>query len=114
MIEESRFKGPLYMVAASVCWSLGGICIYYMPWSAMSIIGLRALLAGLVFASLGGLYYWYIYNRYRNKKARFKHESETKSTVLNMNTVDNLLRRLTRLRNARMSDSNSTDVRYKF
>ena len=49
MIQESR-KGALCMVAASVCWSLGGLCIKFIPWSAMSIIGLRALFAAIVFA----------------------------------------------------------------
>ena len=49
MLNESKLKGPLYMVAASICWSLGGVCIHFIPWSAMSIIGLRALLAALVF-----------------------------------------------------------------
>ena len=43
-------KGPLFMAAASLCWSLGGLCIKFIPWSAMSIIGLRALLAAAVFA----------------------------------------------------------------
>ena len=38
------------MVLASVCWSLGGLCIKFIPWSAMSIVGLRALLAAVVFA----------------------------------------------------------------
>jgi len=38
------------MVAASLCWSFGGLCIKFIPWSAMSIIGLRALLAAVVFA----------------------------------------------------------------
>jgi len=42
-------KGPLFMVAASLCWSLGGLCIHFIPWRAMSIIGLRSLLAALVF-----------------------------------------------------------------
>jgi drug/metabolite transporter (DMT)-like permease len=37
------------MVAASVCWSFGGVCIAFIPWGAMSIIGLRALLAAIVF-----------------------------------------------------------------
>jgi len=37
------------MVAASICWSFGGLCIKLIPWNAMSIIGLRALLAALVF-----------------------------------------------------------------
>ena len=39
------------MAAASICWSFGGICIKFIPWGAMSIIGLRALLAVLVFAA---------------------------------------------------------------
>ena len=38
------------MVAASLCWSFGGLCIKFIPWGAMSIIGLRALLAAIVFA----------------------------------------------------------------
>ena len=37
------------MVAASACWSLGGICIAFIPWGAMSIIGLRSLLAAVLF-----------------------------------------------------------------
>ena len=43
-------KGPLCMFAASVCWSFGGLCIKFIPWNAMTIIGLRALLAAIVFA----------------------------------------------------------------
>jgi len=46
---QSNRKGPLNMVAASLCWSLGGLCIRFIPWSAMTIIGLRSLLAALVF-----------------------------------------------------------------
>ena len=38
------------MVAASICWSLGGVCIKFIPWSAMSIISMRAALAAVVFA----------------------------------------------------------------
>ncbi|MCL2816539.1 MAG: DMT family transporter [Oscillospiraceae bacterium] len=42
-------KGPVCMFAASICWSFGGICIKFIPWGAMSIIGLRAFLAAVVF-----------------------------------------------------------------
>ncbi|MCL2164388.1 MAG: DMT family transporter [Oscillospiraceae bacterium] len=45
----SRRKGPLLIVAASVCWSLGGLLIRAVPWDAMSINGVRGLLAVLVF-----------------------------------------------------------------
>jgi len=47
---KSNRKGPICMVAASICWSFGGICIKFIPWGAMSIIGLRAFLAAIVFA----------------------------------------------------------------
>jgi len=42
-------KGPLYMIAAAVCWSFGGLCIKFIPWGAMSIISVRAIFAALVF-----------------------------------------------------------------
>ena len=50
MLSADR-KGPLCMIAASICWSFGGICIKFIPWGAMSIIGIRALLAAVVFAA---------------------------------------------------------------
>ncbi|MDR1061021.1 MAG: EamA family transporter [Clostridiales bacterium] len=50
MLSPNR-KGPLCMMAAAICWSFGGLCIKYVPWGAMSIIGLRALLAAAVFAA---------------------------------------------------------------
>ena len=50
MVPSDR-KGPLCMVAASLCWSFGGLCIKFIPWDAMSIIGLRALFAAVVFAA---------------------------------------------------------------
>jgi drug/metabolite transporter (DMT)-like permease len=49
MFNNRNRKGPICMVAASICWSFGGICIKFIPWGAMSIIGLRALLAAVVF-----------------------------------------------------------------
>ncbi|MDR1663388.1 MAG: DMT family transporter [Clostridiales bacterium] len=47
--KERDRKGPPLIVAASVCWSIGGLCIKFIPWGAMSIIGLRSLIAALVF-----------------------------------------------------------------
>jgi drug/metabolite transporter (DMT)-like permease len=42
-------KGPICMVAASIFWSFGGLCIKFIPWGAMSIISIRAIFAALVF-----------------------------------------------------------------
>jgi len=49
MLSSDR-KGPLYIAAAALCWSFGGLCIKFIPWGAMSIIGLRSLLAAILFA----------------------------------------------------------------
>ena len=49
MIGQSN-KGPLCMAAAAICWSLGGLFFQFIPWNALSIIGLRALFAAIVFA----------------------------------------------------------------
>jgi len=49
MKNENR-AGPLNMTLAALCWSFGGLCIKFIPWSALSIIGLRALLAAALFA----------------------------------------------------------------
>jgi len=38
------------MAAAAFCWSIGGLCFKFIPWNAVSIIGLRALLGALVYA----------------------------------------------------------------
>ena len=49
-MNKTSHKGSLAMAAASICWSIGGICFKFIPWNATSIIGLRALLAAVVFA----------------------------------------------------------------
>ncbi|MDR2572303.1 MAG: DMT family transporter [Oscillospiraceae bacterium] len=41
--------GPIYIALASLCWSFGGIFIKFIPWGAMSIVGIRAVLAAAVF-----------------------------------------------------------------
>ena len=39
------------MAAAAICWSFGGLCLKFVQhWNAMSIIGLRALFAAVIFA----------------------------------------------------------------
>ncbi|MDR0532207.1 MAG: DMT family transporter [Oscillospiraceae bacterium] len=48
--RNAERRGPLFIMAASLCWSLGGLCLKFIPWNAMSIVGLRALMAVVVFA----------------------------------------------------------------
>jgi len=47
--EHKDRSGPIFIALASVCWSFGGLFIKFIPWGAMSIVGLRALLAAVVF-----------------------------------------------------------------
>jgi len=47
--EHIDKKGPLFIALASICWSFGGLFIKFIPWGAMSIVGIRAVLAALVF-----------------------------------------------------------------
>lgn len=46
--ERSRAFGPVMMLLASVCFSLGGLLCKMIPWSAMAINGVRDLLGCLV------------------------------------------------------------------
>ena len=69
-------------------------------------------LAALALLASGFLYYSYYYMKYRNKKARFEHEKDTKTTMSNVLRNDRLLERLTRLSNSKMKGANNLDVNY--
>lgn len=43
-------KGPLMIAATAVLWSFGGLLIKLIPWDAMTIVGIRSLIAGIVMA----------------------------------------------------------------
>ena len=43
-------KGPLMIAATAILWSFGGLLIKLIPWDAMTIIGIRSLIAGIVMA----------------------------------------------------------------
>ena len=44
-----NLKGPPCMLAAAILWSFGGLFIGFIPWGALSINGMRSLLAAAVF-----------------------------------------------------------------
>ena len=46
--ERSRAFGPVMMLLASICFSLGGLLCKSIPWSAVAINGVRDLLGSLV------------------------------------------------------------------
>lgn len=56
-----RQRGTLFVFAASVLYSLGGLCIKVIPWNGMSINGGRTAIAIVVM----GLYFWKTGHRLR-------------------------------------------------
>ena len=44
----SMSRGQLYLIIAAALWSFGGVCIKFIPFSAMAIVGLRGFLAYIV------------------------------------------------------------------
>jgi len=46
---KNNNNGSLHIVAAAICWSFGGVLIRFIPWGALSIIGLRAVFSALLF-----------------------------------------------------------------
>lgn len=66
---------------------------------------------GLLFLLAGFVYYFFIYNKYRNAGARHFHEKETKATTANVRKNDVFVKERKRLRNAKMEGANNTSIR---
>lgn len=64
----------------------------------------------IIFLSVGFIYFFVMFSKYRNQGARHKHELETKKTMSNLRCVDNYVKRRTGLRNSRMQGANNTSV----
>lgn len=67
-------------------------------------LGLLLLLSGFVF-------YGYVFFRYRNADKRHRHESQTKSSIHNVETADHRVRKIRGSRSARMDGANNRQVR---
>ena len=46
--EEGQYKGPVMLLLASLCFSLGGLLCKMIPWSALAINGVRNLIGSAV------------------------------------------------------------------
>ncbi|MCL2373464.1 MAG: TFIIB-type zinc ribbon-containing protein [Defluviitaleaceae bacterium] len=67
----------------------------------------------LVLLASGFAFYGYFYKKYRNTSARFSHETDTKTTVCNMESKDEICDRLVGVSHSKMRGANHLDVRYK-
>ncbi len=63
-----------------------------------------------IFLVSGFLYYFIIYNRYRNSSARYKYETETKINMTNLIKSDNLVKHETKLSNSHMIGANNNTI----
>ena len=77
----------------------------YLCRKTLYIVNKRLILAVLI-----EILKCIIYNKYRNTGARHRHESETKSNMKNVRSVDNLVKRMTGLSNSTMDGANNTRV----
>ncbi len=83
----------------------------------VEIFGLIAMLFvdfdySFIFLSAGFIYYFVIYEKYRNKDARHAHESETISKLSNVKTEDNFVKKRTGLSNSNITGKNNMAVGY--
>ena len=63
---------------------------------------------------MGFIYFFVIYNIYRNKSARHTYEKETKRDMKNLKKIDNFLRGKNGQSNRMMQGANNNDIRGKF
>ena len=63
-----------------------------------------------LFIFIGFIYFFLMYNKYRNISARHKYESETETKLNNIKREDKLLKRQTGLTNARMIGANNLNI----
>ncbi|NLT97766.1 MAG: DMT family transporter, partial [Christensenellaceae bacterium] len=48
---HTKYKGPILIAMTAVLWSTAGVLIKLVPWSAMTIVGLRSFFAAAVMAA---------------------------------------------------------------
>lgn len=65
---------------------------------------------GLAFFLSGFIFYWLMFLRYRNADKRFKHESQTRSEIRNVQVRDDFIRSQRGLRNSTMQGANHRQV----
>ena len=63
-----------------------------------------------IFLIAGFLYFVIMYGKYRNKGARHRHETETKTNVTNLRKVDEFVKHKKRLSNSTMENANNKKV----
>ena len=127
-LEKKNNKNLLHYVAvnARTKETMGSVPLHMPKLFAVSAgVELLGLLAALItiykilnnnaswpwlFLLSGIIYFFVIYNKYRNTGARHSHERETKSNMKNLRSVDDFVRHKTRLSSSTMDGANNKRI----
>lgn len=127
-LEKKNNKNLLHYVAvnARTKETMGSVPLHMPKLFAVSAgVELLGLLAALItiykilnnnaswpwlFLLSGIIYFFVIYNKYRNTGARHSHERETKSNMKNLRSEDHFVRHKNRLSNSRMDGANNNRI----
>ena len=120
--EEKNDRKILHYVAvnARTKESMGSVPIYlpklFLFAFLVEILGFTGFVKlniGYSFLLLlsGPLYFFYIYTRYRNQNARDYYETETKTNISNLKTLDIFVEHRKRLENSSIDNRNDNIVR---
>ena len=127
-LEKKNNKNLLHYVAvnARTKETMGSVPVHMPKLFAISaFVELLGLLAAIVtiykilgddsswpwlFLLSGFIYFFVIYNKYRNTGARHSHETETKSNMKNLRSVDEFVKHKTHLSNSTMDKANNKKV----
>lgn len=101
---------PRLFLVSSVVQVIATVLAIFMFFTFLYDIDEGLVIFALL--SAGPLYYGYYYNKYRNKKARFHHERDTKSTVTDLRAVDNHIDTRRKVRERTTRGANNTKVNY--
>ena len=127
-LEKKNNKNLLHYVAvnARTKETMGSVPLHmpklFAAAAGVEILGLLAALFTIykifngdaswpwLFLLSGIIYFFVIYNKYRNTGARHSHESETKSNMKNLRSVDDFVRHKTRLSSSTMDGANNKRI----
>ena len=127
-LEKKNNKNLLHYVAvnARTKETMGSVPIHMPKLFAVSagveVLGLLAALFTFykivdgdswwpwLFLLSGFIYFLVIYNKYRNTGARHSHETETKSNMKNLRSVDEFVKHKTHLSNSTMDGANNKRI----
>ncbi|MCL2386443.1 MAG: TFIIB-type zinc ribbon-containing protein [Defluviitaleaceae bacterium] len=69
--------------------------------------------AGLLLFLIAPCFFWYFQSKYRNKDARYSHESHADTNVNNLQRTSKLVKRISETQDKKIENRNDSEVNYK-